>query len=97
MVVFYGIELPSFEEADAQKNPKVYVHFTNGSWDWYVIGAKALEDGDLLFLGLVNGIEKELGFFSLAQIEGVGAILDDDFQEIGVFDIYEDFDLRRGF
>lgn len=95
MVVFYGIELPSFEDADAQKNPIAYLHFTNGNWDWYVIGAKALENGDLYFLGLVNGIEKELGFFTLSQIEDVGAILDEDWEKIGVYDIYEDFDLRR--
>lgn len=95
MVVFYGIDLPSFEEADEEKNPIAYLHFDNGHWDWYVIGAKALENGDLYFLGLVNGIEKELGFFTLKQIQEVGAVLDEDFQKIGVYDIYEDFDLRR--
>lgn len=95
MVVYYGIEIPTMEEADSQNNPIVKLHFTNGSWDWFVIGAKSLEDGDILFLGLVNGIEKELGFFSLKQIQNVGAKLDEDFQEIGVFDIYQDFDLRR--
>ena len=95
MVVYYGIEIPTMEKADSQENPIAKLHFSNGSWDWYVIGAKALENGDIYFLGLVNGIEKELGFFTLKQIESVGAILDRDFQEIGVFDIYEDFDLRR--
>lgn len=95
MVVYYGIELPSMEEADSQENPIVKLHFSNGAWDWFVIGAKSLEDGDIYFLGLVNGFDKELGFFTLKQIEDVGAILDEDFQEIGVFDIYEDFDLRR--
>jgi len=95
MVVFNGIELPTMEEADSQENPIVKLHFSNGSWDWYVIGAKALEDGDLYFLGLVNGFDRELGFFTLNQIRDVGAEYDEDFQEIGVFDIYEDFDLRR--
>ncbi len=95
MVVFYGIEIPSFEEADAQSNPTAYLHFSNGSWDWYVIGAKALENGDLYFLGLVNGFEKELGFFTLHQIEDVGAEFDEDWEKIGVFDIFPDFDLRR--
>lgn len=95
MVVYYGIEIPSFEEADEESNPIVKLHFTNRHWDWYVIGAKAIEN-DLLFLGLVNGIEKELGFFTLKQIQEVGALLDEEFQEIGVYDIFEDFDLRRG-
>jgi len=95
MVKFNGIELPSFEEADEMENPIAYLHFDNGSWDWYVIGAKEMENGDLYFLGLVNGIEKELGFFTLFQIQDVGAMLDEDWEEIGVYDIYEDFDLRR--
>ena len=94
MVSYNGIELPSFEEADEEVNPIVKLHFSNGRWDWYVIGAKAFED-DIMFLGLVNGIEKELGFFTLNQIEEVGAVLDDEFKDIGVYDIYEDFDLRR--
>ena len=93
MVVFYGIEIPSFEEADAQDNPLAVVHFINGAWDWYVIGAK--EQGqDIQFLGLVNGFEKELGFFNLVELESIGAKLDKDFKPIGVFDIYSDFDLR---
>lgn len=95
MVVYSGIEIPTFEDADAQENPIAYLHFDNMSWDWYVIGAKALENGDLYFLGLVNGIEKELGFFTLSQIEDVGAILDEDWEKIGVYDIFPDFDLRR--
>lgn len=94
MVVYYGIEIPSFEDADEESNPIAKLHFSNGTWDWYVIGAKSLENGDLMFLGLVNGIEKELGFFTLKQIQEVGALLDENFQEIGVYDIYEDFDLR---
>lgn len=95
MVVYSGIEIPSFEDADAQRNPIAYLHFDNGAWDWYIIGAKALENGDLYFYGLVNGIEKELGFFSLSQIEDVGAVMDEDWKKMGVFDIFPDFDLRR--
>ena len=90
-----GMELPTIEEADNQDNPIAIAHFTNGEWDWYVIGGKELSNGDLYLFGLVNGYEKELGMFTLKQIQNVGAILDDEFQEIGVFDIYEDFDLRR--
>ena len=95
MVVYYGIDLPSFEDTDKEENPLALLRFTQGAWEWYVIGAKANGD-DIIFLGLVNGIEKELGFFTLKQIEDVGAIIDPDFEPIGVFDIYEDFDLRRG-
>ena len=93
MVVFYGVELPSFEEADNQENPLAHVHLTNGAWHWYVIGAKEYGE-DIQFLGLVNGFEKELGFFNLVELEQAGAKIDKDFKPIGVFDIYEDFDLR---
>ena len=89
-----GIQLPSIEEADSQDNPLAVAHFTNGSWDWFVIGGRELPNGDYYLYGLVNGIEKELGMFTLHQIQGVGAILDDTFIPVGVFEIYDDFDLR---
>ena len=91
----HGIELPSIEEVDSQTNPLAIAHFSNGEWDWFVIGGKAIDNGDVYLYGLVNGYVKELGMFTLYQIQEVGAILDEDFKAIGVFDIYEDFDLRR--
>lgn len=90
-----GISLPSIQEADSQDNPLAIAHFENGAWDWYVIGGQELDNGDFYLYGLVNGYDKELGMFSLNEILDIGAIFDDEFQEIGVFDIYEDFDLRR--
>lgn len=93
----HGIELPSIEEADSQDNPLAIAHFSNGAWDWFVIGGKELDNGDFYLYGLVNGYDKELGMFTLKQIQSVGAIYDEDFQAIGVFDIYEDFDLRGAF
>jgi len=49
------------------------------SWTWYVIeGSPVDENGycdtdkpkvDFLFFGLVNGIEVELGYFSLSELE----------------------------
>lgn len=90
-----GIKLPSMEEADSQTNPLAIAHFNNGEWDWFVIGGRELPNGDFYLYGLVNGFVKELGLFTLKQIQDVGAILDEDFKAIGVFDIYEDFDLRR--
>ena len=37
-----------------------------GSWTWYATEF----DGEDLFFGLVEGHEKELGYFSLAEIRG---------------------------
>lgn len=56
--------------------------------------SKSLSNGDFYLYGLINGIEKELGMFTLKQILEVGAELDATFTPIGVFDIYDDFDLR---
>ena len=90
-----GIELPTIEQADASENPTAVCKFTNGNWSWFVIGGKELGNGDFYLYGLVDGIEKELGMFTLKQILDVGAVLDADFNPIGVFDIFEDFDLRK--
>jgi hypothetical protein len=42
----------------------------DGSWTWYA--TEGQEDGnDFMFFGLVEGQEKELGYFSLAELQGV--------------------------
>ena len=56
-----------------------------GSWTWYVQEGAAIVDGsevplkgidlakaeDVLFFGLVDGFEKELGYFTLSELESV--------------------------
>ena len=37
------------------------------SWTWYAIEF----DGDDLFFGLVDGFEKEMGYFSLSELDSV--------------------------
>ena len=90
-----GIDLPSIEQADASENPTAVCKFTNGNWNWFVIGGDELKDGDYYLYVLVDGIEKELGMATLKQIIDAGAVLDKEFAPIGVFDIFEDFDLRK--
>lgn len=94
MTKFYGYELPNIKEVDNQENPLAIAHFSNGKWDWYVLGGEELDNGDFYLFGFVNGIEKELGFFTLHEILKNGAIHDENFIHVGVFDIYPDFDLR---
>ena len=89
-----GIDLPTIAEADSSANPTVVAKFNNGNWCWFIIGGKRLPDGDFYLYCLVDGIEKELGFATLKQILDSGAELDAEFTPIGVFDIYDDFDLR---
>ena len=91
-----GIDLPTIEDADASANPTVVAKFTNGNWSWFIIGGKPLNDGsDFYLYCLVDGFERELGMATLKQILDADASLDESFKPIGVFDIFEDFDLRK--
>ena len=42
-----------------------------GSWTWYATEY----DGEDMFFGLVNGFEKELGYFSLSELQSVKGLL----------------------
>tara|TARA_R100001244_G_scaffold16670_1_gene18031 strand:+ start:268 stop:582 length:315 start_codon:yes stop_codon:yes gene_type:complete len=42
-----------------------------GDWTWLVAEGEEQEDGDWMFFGLVDGFEKEWGYFSLSELEGV--------------------------
>ena len=93
------IVVPELYAQENEENPTAYAHFIKDGadgvlWDWYVTEASE-RDGDLLMFGLVSGYEKELGYFTLMQLASIGAGFDVDFEPVGVFDIFEDFDLRR--
>lgn len=95
-----GVKLPELYEQENERNPTAYAHFIKEAsdgrtWHWYVTEGREQEDGDMLLFGLVNGNDKELGYFTLMQLASIGAGFDEDFEPVGVFDIYEDFDLRR--
>ena len=55
----------------SQEGSKAIVHvkyFTpDSSWTWYVTEF----DGEDTFFGLVDGLEKELGYFSLSELQSV--------------------------
>ncbi len=40
----------------------------DSSWTWYAVEGSRQEDGDMLFFGLVDGHEKEWGYFSLNEL-----------------------------
>ena len=42
-----------------------------GSWTWYVMEGEEKGSGDWLFYGLVDGFEKEWGYFWLSELESV--------------------------
>ncbi len=59
-------KLPKIGETDGQENPMAMVKFfyPDFSWTWYA----SEFDGEDLFFGLVDGFEKELGYFRLSEL-----------------------------
>jgi hypothetical protein len=61
--------LPPLGATEGQKDPKAVVKFftPDSSWTWYATEY----DGTDLFFGLVDGFERELGYFSLKELLSV--------------------------
>ena len=64
-------QLPALYVQENEKDPMVYCKFFDptGSWTWYVTEGEETDDGDFLFFGYVIGIDAELGYFTLSQLE----------------------------
>jgi hypothetical protein len=61
-------QLPKIGETEKQEQIAIVKFFTpDGAWTWY--GQEY--DGEDLFYGLVDGMEKELGYFSLSELKSV--------------------------
>lgn len=58
--------LPPLGSTDGHVDPVAVVKFFDptGSWTWYAVEF----DGQDTFFGLVDGWEKELGYFSLSEL-----------------------------
>ena len=58
-----------YEQEDLELQAIVHIKFFDpcGSWTWYVTEF----DGEDTFFGLVDGFEKELGYFSLKELQSV--------------------------
>ena len=60
----------SYENTAPEHTPVFCKFFTpDSSWTWYVTEGEQQEDGDWLLFGLVDGHEKELGYFSLNELQ----------------------------
>ena len=93
-------ELPELYAQEHEENPVSYVHFfrdgmEGGTWHWHITEGSKEDDGDWLLFGLVNGFEKEIGYVRLSELAEIGAKVDLSYEKIGIYDIYDDFDLRR--
>ena len=62
-------QLPHLYSQEEVDDPKAIAkYFTpDANWTWYATEF----DGKDTFFGLVDGLEKELGYFSLAELESV--------------------------
>lgn len=66
-------KLPAIGSGDdtGGNRPVICKFFTpDANWTWYVLEGEEL-DGDVLFFGLVVGLETELGYFLLSQLQDV--------------------------
>ena len=64
--------LYSTESTEAE-NKTILAKFFNpiGAGTWYVVEGDEQEDGDWVFFGLVDLLEKEWGYFTLSELESV--------------------------
>lgn len=66
-------KLPKLYSQENVDNPRIIVKFFHpmSSYTWYVTEGEKQEDGDWRFFGLIDGQEKELGYFHSSQLEEV--------------------------
>lgn len=82
-----NINLPTMRDVYEKDNPQIIAHFTNGIWNWYVIAGEKRDNEDYLLYGLVDGNYKEIGTFTLNQIEKVSAIFNPNFESVCLNDL----------
>jgi hypothetical protein len=65
--------IPRLYATERDDDPMVWVKFftPDADWTWYVIEGSS-QDDDYLMFGWVVGLEKELGYFLLSELEDVG-------------------------
>lgn len=62
--------------SDMEETPIIVKYFTPilSRWYWYVLEGEKQENGDILFFGLVEGLDhgsREYGYFSLSELESI--------------------------
>ena len=62
-------KFPKLKETENEENPKIIAKFFCpwNNWTWYTTEY----DGEDTFFGLVEGFEKELGYFSLSELQSL--------------------------
>lgn len=65
-------KLPALYSQEGVADPMVVAKFFTpwSNWTWFAIEGTR-EDGDVRFFGLVEGLETELGYFVLSELENL--------------------------
>lgn len=65
-------KLPKLYSQEKNPNPEIVCKFFTpwSNWTWYVIEGEE-QDGDWKFFGLVDGMERELGYFRLSELQSL--------------------------
>jgi hypothetical protein len=65
--------IPALYTQEQSEDPIAYVKFFDptGSFTWFVTEGEWQGNGDFLFFGRVDGFERELGYFSLRELQSV--------------------------
>ena len=65
--------IPALYATDGQEEKQVAVKFFTpwAGWTWYAVEGEQMENGDWEFFGLVDGNEKEWGYFTLSQLQEI--------------------------
>lgn len=83
-------KLPKLHETDGKEKKFVVKFFTpDANWTWYAVEGEE-EGDDFIFFGLVDGLEKEWGYFSLNELSTVRGRLGLPIERDRSYDI-EDF------
>ena len=63
--------IPNLYETENQKDPICHLKLflPNSNWTWYIIEINK-QDNNTCF-GFVDGLEQELGYFSLSELESI--------------------------
>jgi len=62
-----------FRSQEKNPTPEIIVKFFQpwGAWTWYATEGQKNEEGKWEFFGLVEGFEKEWGYFNLEELQSV--------------------------
>jgi hypothetical protein len=74
-------QLPPLYAQDGAKRKTLYARFYLYDWEWFVMEYSPLQK---LCYGLVDGDEKEYGYFRLDELEAIGVQRDMEFYPITI-------------